>query len=190
MKDKQENFLEIIRSTAEKLSSYRLEYWQTFQDLTMWQIWFLFLMLLVPLVVLFMYIDKRKALLLGFFGMNYHLWFSYTNTIGISLGFWEYPYQLIPFVPSFTLDGSFIPVVFMLVYQWTLNRGKNIYLYAVLLSAINAFVLKPILVQYHFFSMFKGVNYIHLFLFYLGLFMASKLITDLFVWLQRKAHGN
>src|SRR5699024_6153519 len=73
--------------------------------------------------------DKSKALLLGFFGLNYHVWFSYTNSIGVGLGLWEYPYHVIPFLPSFSLDAALVPVCFMLLYQWTLNHNKNIYLY-------------------------------------------------------------
>ncbi|MFZ3579153.1 CBO0543 family protein [Virgibacillus sp. DJP39] len=186
MNEKQLELLNKIRSMAEEVTQLQIEYWKSFSDFGIWQFWVVSLMLIVPLIVLFISIDKGKMLLLGFFGLNYHIWFAYVNSIGISLGLWEYPYQIAPFLPSFSLDASFVPVSFMLLYQWTLNHKKNIYLYSVLLSAIFAFVLKPIMVNFHFFHMFKGVNYVHLFLFYVAFFIVSKLITNLFIWLQQK----
>ncbi|MGM8365699.1 CBO0543 family protein [Virgibacillus sp. W0181] len=186
MKSQQFELLKVIRGEAEKLSEYQIEYWQSFSSITTWQFWALVLILILPLIVLFIIIDKSKILLLGFFGLNYHVWFSYTNSIGVGLGLWEYPYHLIPSLPSFSLDASLVPISFMLLYQWTLHHKKNIYLYSLFLSAIFAFILKPLLVNFHFFHMFSGVNYFHLFLFYMIFFIVSKLVTTLFVWLQKK----
>lgn len=186
MKEKQTELLSQIRSIEEKLSHFQMEYWKSFSNFDTWQLWVVIIMLIAPIIVLFVSIDKRKMLLLGFFGLNYHVWFHYANAFGISLGLWEYPYQIVPFLPSFALDASLVPVCFMLLYQWTLNHNKNIYLYSVLLSAIFAFILKPIMVNLHFFHMFKGVNYVHLFLFYVAFFIVSKLITNLFLSIQQK----
>jgi hypothetical protein len=184
--DKQQEYLNKTRTMAEELSQFQKEYWQLFTDIGTWQFWVVLMSLILPLIVLFVSIDKDKALLLGFFGLNYHIWFAYVNTIGISLGVWEYPYKLVYFLPSFALDASLVPVSFMLLYQWTLNHKKNIYLYSILLSAIFAFIVKPIMVYFHFFHMFKGLNYFHLFLFYVAFFIGSKLITNLFSWLGKK----
>ncbi|MFD1039454.1 CBO0543 family protein [Virgibacillus byunsanensis] len=188
MKEKQLELLNKIRSMAEEVTQFQIEYWKSFSDFGIWQFWVVILMLIIPLIVLFISIDKGKMLLLGFFGLNYHIWFAYVNSFGISLGLWEYPYQIVPFLPSFALDASLVPISFMLLYQWTLNHKKNIYLYSILLSGIFAFVLKPIMVNLHFFHMFKGVNYVHLFLFYVAFFIVSKLITNLFLWLQQKGN--
>jgi hypothetical protein len=183
----QREYLDQIRAMVEDLSQLQIEYWHMFSDLGTWQFWVVLMTLILPLIVLFFSIDREKTLLLGFFGLNYHVWFAYVNTIGISMGLWEYPYQLLFFIPSFALDASLVPISFMLLYQWTLNHQKNKYLYSVLLSAIFAFVIKPIMVYFHFFYMFKGVNYFHLFLFYLAFFIVSKWITNLFLWLGKKS---
>lgn len=186
MKSQQLEFLDKIRKGAKEISQYQIEYWQSFSNLATWQFWALAIMLILPLIALFMVINKRKVLLIGFFGLNYHVWFAYTNKIGVGLGLWEYPYHLIPSLPSFSLDASLVPVCFMLLYQWTLHRKKNIYVYSIFLSAIFAFIFKPIMGSFDFFRMFQGINYIHLFLFYMAFFVVSILITNLFVWLQRK----
>lgn len=135
---------------------------------------------------MFIKIDRVKALLLGFYGLNYHVWFAYTNSAGIRLGLWEYPYKVLPILPSFALDASLVPVSYMMIYQWTLNKNKNFYLYSTLLSAGFAFVLKPILVSRGLFRMFSWVNYFYLFLFYVLFFIVSKFITNLFINLQER----
>src|SRR5690625_1054148 len=186
MNDNQLELLKVIRSISRELSQYQIEYWHLYSYVGMWQFWVEVLMIIIPLIILFFSIDKSKALLLGFFGLNYHVWFSYSNSIGVGLGLWEYPYHVIPFLPSFSLDAALVPVCFMLLYQWTLNHNKNIYLYSILLSSVFAFVLKPIMVKFHFIHMFNGINYFHLILFYMAYFIVSKLITNVFIWLQQK----
>ncbi|NIK11725.1 CBO0543 family protein [Alkalibacillus almallahensis] len=186
MKEEQLKDLNKIRSMTEEVHQFKYEYWTSLSNFGAWQFWLDILLLIVPLIVLFMLIDKNKMLLLGFFGLNYHVWLSYATSIAVSLGLWEYPYQIAPFLPGFSFSASLIPVCFMLLYQWTLIHKKNIYLYAVILSAIIAFALEPIMVKLHLLHLFKGVNYVHLFLLLVALFIVSKLITNLFLWLQEK----
>src|SRR5699024_3640295 len=124
MNDNQLELLKVIRSISTELSQYQIEYWHLYSYVGMWQFWVEVLMIIIPLIILFFSIDKSKALHLGFFGLNYHVWFSYTNSIGVGLGLWEYPYHVIPFLPSFSLDAALVHVFFMLIYQWTLNHNK------------------------------------------------------------------
>src|SRR5699024_1852010 len=107
---------------------------------------------------------------------------------GVGLGLWEYPYHVIPFLPSFSLDEALVPVCFMLLYQWTLIHNKNIYLYYIFLSSLFDFVLKPIMLKFHFIHMFSVIIYFYLFLFYIAYFIVSKLITNVFIWLQQKGN--
>ncbi len=185
MEKSQEEFLQKIRQTTEELYQLQADYWKEFSYFDDLKFWVVVLMLIVPLIILFIKIDRSKILLLGFYGLNYHIWFAYANSAGISLGLWEYPYQVSPLIPSFALDASLVPIAFMLVYQWTLNKNKNFYLYSTILSAFFAFCMKPILVGHHFFRMFEWVNYLHLFLFYILFFVISKLITNGFLILQK-----
>lgn len=182
----QSDFLNEIRSMVEEVNQSQIEYWQTFSSFESWHFWILVLMSIVPLIVLFIFIDKRKMLLLGFYGLNIHVWMFYIDVIARGFGLWDYPYELIPMLPSFSLDGSLIPVAYILLYQWTLNNNKNFYLYSLLLSAIYSFGVKAIMHYFHFFHMFKGMNYVYLFFVYVIVFVISKLITSLFLWLQQK----
>lgn len=185
MNEKQHEALEKIRDGAEEYVKLNVNYWREYSSFDDPKFWIVVLMVFVPLVILILYIDRKKIFLLGFYGLNYHVWFAYTNSIGIRVGVWEYPYEILPLLPSFALDASLVPVCYMFVYQWTLNRNKNFYLYSIILSAALAFLLKPIMVMHHFFRMFKGINYLHLFIFYVLFFVVSKIITNVFLKLER-----
>ncbi len=174
---------------TEQLSQLQMEYWQQYANIDTWGFKIILLMFVLPLVWLYFAIDRKNILLLGFYGLNIHVWFSYINIAGVRQGFFSYPYELIPFIPgNLALDAALIPVLFMLVYQWTIKHNKNFYLYSLLLSAVLSFVFKPIIVSMNMFVLHKGTNYLILFILYCIIFLFSKVITNIFLKLQRNPH--
>ncbi len=61
-------------------------------------------------ISVFIFFDpQKKALLLGFFGFNIHVWFTYADIVGARYSVWSYPFQAIPFLTvSFGLDASLV----------------------------------------------------------------------------------
>jgi hypothetical protein len=176
-----------INDRYQQLSNENLGYWMDYSNLSTWQFWFLLSMLLLPLVALYLFIDRKKALLLGFFGFNVHVWFHYIDTYGATNKLWAYPHKLIPQLPfSVALDTSFVPVTYMLLYQWTVNKNKNYYLFATLWSAFMAFIFKPALATFGLFRMYAGMNYFFLFLGYVVVMLISKWITNLFIYFHKQ----
>ncbi|WP_332695778.1 CBO0543 family protein [Halalkalibacter lacteus] len=185
MTEDQTQLLTNLRTSQEEITIEWINYWLEYSFLDTWQFWFNFIMLIAPLIVLYFKIDKSKAFLLGFYGFNIHVWFSYTDMFFVKFGLISYPYQVIPITPvNFGLDVSLIPVIFIFLYQWILNHKKNYYLYATILSAGLAFVFKPYLVVFQMFEMHK-VNYLHLFVGYVIVFLVSKWITNLFMYFKK-----
>jgi hypothetical protein len=80
--------------------------------------------LFVPLLVLFFKIDKRKLFFMGFYGYSIHMLFGYIDLYNKNSGLLNDPFSIIP---GLSLASSFLPVTYMLVYQWTLNHKKNYY---------------------------------------------------------------
>jgi hypothetical protein len=186
MSDEQKQFLQKL--VSEQLESARnwTEYWFQYSHMGTWQFWFNIVMLVVPLIFLYFFLDRKKALHIGFFGFNIHVWFTYVDVTGARFGFWSYPYQSIPFIPvSFGLDVSFMPVVFMLIYQYALNNDKNFYLYALGMSALHSFVIKPIMYFFDLFHLYRGTEYYHLFLLLIPILVVSKWITRLFLKFEK-----
>ncbi|MFD2614771.1 CBO0543 family protein [Paenibacillus gansuensis] len=185
MNPKQTETLEKINALHEQATVKTMHYWWSYSNMSTWQFWVLLLLIVVPLVCLYYYLDRKKALWMGFFGLNVHVWFQYADTYGVTHGLWNYPYKVLPFLPiNVALDISLIPVSAMLLYQWTLNHHKNFYKYMIFYSLFNSFLLKPALVNFNLFRLYNGMNYFYLFLSYLAVLFISKWITDLFVHLQ------
>jgi hypothetical protein len=177
----------LIKAQREGASNW-LRYWQEYSAFDTWQFWFHVFMFIAPLVILYIAMDWKRALQLGFFGFNVHIWFGYFDDFGSTQALWTYPYKMIPFVAhSIGLDASLVPVLFILVYQWTIKHKKNYYLYTLLLSLFLSFILKPILVMHNLFKFNSWANYFHLFLSYIVIIVLSKVITDLFMRFQKNA---
>ena len=142
--------------------------------------------LVIPLIILAFKIDKSKIFLIGFFGYSVHVIFAYIDIFGMNIGLWNYPFQVIPALPSISIDSSIVPVSFMLIYQWTLNHNKNFYLYSIIVAGIFSFIFKPLLVALGLFRMYGVINYFYLFVCYVAVVLAAKLITNIFLWLQKR----
>lgn len=183
----QSNKFEQIHKLHEKLSHATTAYWVTYSNLNTWQFWLLLFFIILPLVALYFFIDRKKVFLIGFFGLNIHVWFHYSDAITTINGFVDYPYKVVPFLSSsVALDAALVPVTAMLLYQWTLNKNKNYYLYATAYSFFASFLFKPALVTFNLMKLYNGMNFFYLFLNYLLIFIISKWITNFFMYLQGK----
>jgi hypothetical protein len=181
----QQKFLNYLVATGENLTKSWIDYWFKFSYIDTWQFWFNATLLTAPLILIYFLIDRKSALHIGFYGFNIHIWFTYVDTMGARFGFWSYPFQSIPLMPvNFGLDVSFIPVVYMLIYQYTQNHKKNYYLYTIGASILLAFALKPIFVALDLLQLHKGIGYIHLLISLLPVILLSKWITKLFIYFE------
>lgn len=148
-------------------------------------------MLVVPFVVLYFALDRKRAFQIGFYGFNVHVWFSYIDAYGSINGLWAYPFKVFPFLPlSVSLNASLVPVAYMLLYQWTSNRKINYYLFATVLSCVFAFIIKPIMSWLDLFKMYQWMNYFYLFIGYSVIMLLSKWITDFFSRLKDRQDRN
>lgn len=187
MGSNQKTIINHIQQLNGEIISTWLNYWYKYSYLNTWQFWIILALFIVPLIALYFLIDRKKALLIGFYGYNVHVWFTYIDTYGGATNLWFYPYKIIPFfTTSFSLDVSLVPVLFMLVYQWTINHNKNYYLYIFLLVVFMAFVFKRVMVDLGLFQLTHS-NYFILFLGYFVIALISKLITNIFIWFEKTA---
>lgn len=188
MKDHQHQLLGTLEQHQANNTKDFINYWLKYSSVDNWHFWVNVVLFIAPLIILFFKMDRKKALLLGFFGFNVHVWFTYIDTIGNRLNFWTYPYQLMPLISvNFGLDVSFIPIVYMFLYQWVLNHNKNYYLYFTGLCLVLSFIFKPLLGWLDFFELKNGATYFHLFIGYVVIMLVSKWITNLFVHFEKVA---
>ncbi|MCM3116074.1 hypothetical protein M3610_12285 [Neobacillus sp. MER 74] len=163
-----------------------IDYWRDHALYTSLEYWIMVALLVVPLIFLVFKIDKSKLFLIGFYGYSIHVLAAYIDLFAINSGKWNYPFPLIPFLPSISIDSSIVPVTFMLVYQWTLNHKKNFYVYSTITAVFFSLVFKPLLAGLGLFRMYGNMNYFYLLIIYVLGFIAAKMITNVFLWLQKK----
>lgn len=177
-----------IHSAQSEVNSLQLDYWNSYSGLGTWQFWLMALLFILPLIALYLLIDKKRIFLLGFYGLNIHVWATYVDSYGARYGLWEYRYRLLPHFPfSVALDVAAFPVVFILVYQWTLNHNKNFYLYSIATAFAFPFIFIPILIKLNIYGFHNGMNSFYLFIINIGIVLLSKIITSIFLHLQTKA---
>ncbi|HZG58110.1 CBO0543 family protein [Paenibacillus sp.] len=187
MEERQQNLFQALVSAQEELTKSGVEYWKMYSGPDTWQFWFIAAMLLGPLAALFFLLDRKRIFQIAFFGFATHVLFAYADAYGIRYGLWAYPYQLLPILPSVSLDAAFIPIAIMLVYQWTLKAKKNFLLYSFLTALAFGFGFKPGLVALGLFIKYKWVNYPIIFLIYLVLFWLAYGLTRWFERLHERA---
>lgn len=172
-----------INELSDRVSSAAYDwaaYWRTYSNMSTWQFWVLLFILLAPLVLLAFRMDRAQAFRIGFYGFAVHVSAIYVDSYATTHSMWQYPYKAFPIpTSSFALDASLIPVAYMLLYQWTLNKRKNYYIWILLMAAFFAFVLKPLFAWLGLFQL-RESSYWELLLFYVAGGLISKWLTDLF----------
>lgn len=162
------------------------DYWLELALYTSLEYWLMVSFLILPLVYLFFKIDKSNIFFIGFYGYSVHVVFGYIDLFSKHSGFLNYPFPVIPMLPGLSLDSSFVPVLFMLVYQWTLKHKKNYYVYMVITSGFLSFIFKPIMAGIGLIRLYGNTNYLHLFIGYLIVITIAKFFTDVFLWIEKK----
>ncbi|WP_053363272.1 CBO0543 family protein [Bacillus sp. FJAT-27251] len=186
MKPEQLELIEQIRKAEIAQNERWLEYWYHYSHYLTWQFWLVLLLFVIPLILVVLFIDRRKIFLLGFYGYSVHVFFGYTDIFGVNNGYWTYPYKLLPILPaSITLDASLIPVIFMLFYQYLLNHGKNYYLWMLGLCLFLGYVFKPLMVGLGLFHFGGKENFFLLFLGYAFTALIAKIIMNIFLYLSK-----
>ncbi|WP_312093956.1 hypothetical protein [Niallia sp.] len=176
-----------INKESEKVSSLMNSYWHEHSDWNNWQFWIILSLLILPLIILLIKVDKEKTLRILFFGYTVHMLWTYTETVLIRMGYMDHHYFLLPFLPqAIGLTSSFLPVSFMFVYQYCIKHEKNFLLWTAVLSAIMAFIFVPIEKQIGFLVMLKGLNNFHIFLIDIIITMIAYGLTKFFITYYEK----
>ncbi|ESU31792.1 hypothetical protein G3A_14835 [Bacillus sp. 17376] len=182
-------FDEIVKMGKEGQKALN-QYWFDYALYTSFEYWLMVLFLVAPLILLLLKINKNKLFQILFYGYSIHMSFGYHDLFGRNMGYWNYPFPVMPVLPGISLDSSLIPIIFTFVYQSTLNSNKKYYLYATMTSVILSFVFKPMLVGLGLFRMYGEINYFHLFISYVSVFIFAKLVTDFFLWIKKRYSSN
>lgn len=146
------------------------ELWSSNVFLT-WR-WFIGVgLIFVPWIIWFIIKKKQSTDRLLYAGFSVMLMYSFLDIIGIALGLWSYPFNVIPLMPEFIpFDISMAPVVTMVLIQ-IFPKVKPIYK-ALFYAAVGSFVFQPVM---HFIDLYDPQGWQNYYSFPLlaGIYMAA-----------------
>lgn len=153
----------------ESLYNLRMEYWnKTFQNWISNEFlsfpWiFNAVFLIICYIVWIKLVDKRRIKDILLFGSFIAVAAALIDLIGVTIGLWQYVVHLLPFSPSlFPFDYTIVPIIYMLVIQYT-SSWRSYLTGSLLASAAIAFIINPLYVQVGILQ-YRRFNYFYMFL--------------------------
>ncbi|MEH7237996.1 CBO0543 family protein [Bacillus sp. JJ1562] len=175
-----EQFEKAVKLREESTQTF-IDAWKEYFVFYSFEFWLIVAIFLVPLIILYFKIDRSNILLIGFFGYSINFIGSMINLFGVNRAFWNYPIPMIPAAPSIAYDTSLVPVTFMFIYQWSLNKNKNYFILALLASIIFSFLVEPLFIRMNLFKLYPGITHVHRFFCFIGISIIAWVITTIFL---------
>ncbi|WP_404458112.1 hypothetical protein [Oceanobacillus kapialis] len=178
----EEQLYDKIYQVKEQLSQLNQHFWEKFSDFDTWYFWFNLMSIFLPLLILYVVLDRKRLFEISFYGYTTHVLWSNTDSILSSANYLNHPHSLSYLLPvGFSVTTVIFPVSFMLIYQYCTNRNKNIFLYFIGFSAVFAFGFGGFSLLVGLLEMNKGMNLFYLFLIDLVISFMAYGFTKLFI---------
>ncbi|WP_047979837.1 CBO0543 family protein [Ornithinibacillus contaminans] len=176
---------EIAKLDTELMDSI-LDFWNQYGHFGTWQFWINVISFVLPLIITFLVIDRKKIFQIAFFGYTFHMILVYLDVFLTRNNYWDHPYHMIPYIPvSIPIDGVLVPVIFMLAYQFALNHKRNVYL-VILITAIGATLIAWVWNQLGLLVLSNGMNILYIYLIQIIISVISYWWTNLFLSLRKR----
>lgn len=168
-----------------QLTQARIENWLN-HDLFHWQWFLLTAFLIIPWIIWWRYVDRKRLLEILLFGAMIFITASYLDAVLSELGLWEYHYWVVPLWPRFIpADFTVLPILYMLLYQrfsdWKSFISASIVLAALLAFAGESFLIWADIYKQHYWRHYYSFPIY----FAMGIFIRG-LVRSLTVIQQRK----
>ena len=146
-----------IHKESEEFNSIISSYWNEYSHIGTWQFWVIVSLLIIPLILLYFTVDRKRIFEIFFFGYTVHILWTYVDIPLERYGYLVHTYFISPAFPfAINMSASALPVGFLLLYQYCTNHNKNFYMYTLLLSAFFAFVISSIEQVFGYWNSEKG----------------------------------
>lgn len=107
--------------------------------------WFLVSLSIVPAIIWWIVVDKKKLIENTAFGLFYGVAAIFLDSIGSNAMVWTYPVRLTPYINPqlYPYDVGVVIIPFMLVYQRFSYSFKKFFIATGVLSSFLAFIAEP-----------------------------------------------
>ncbi|SFB30209.1 hypothetical protein SAMN04488072_11456 [Lentibacillus halodurans] len=184
--NEQELYYRILEQ-KEQLQYLLKEHWQLFSNMSTWFFWFNLATVIIPLVILYFSIDRKRLFEVAFYGYSMHVLWLNIDMILTGNNYFNHPHSLFYILPEgVSVTSVFLPVVFMLLYQHCTNNGKNFYLYATVTSTIFAFGFGFFAESVDLLRMHKGMNLFYLTLIDIAAAFIAYWATNIFLMIKKQ----
>ncbi len=175
------------------------EYWATYSDPSTWQFWYLIALLIIPLVALYLLLNRKRFFEILFYGYTAHVLYTYLDAYMSRYGYWEHPYMILPQYPfTLSINASLLPVVYLLLYQFCTDRGRNFHLWLLGVSAVVGIGFIELHRQMGIFFLYEEINVFQLhesllnFYMFVGNYILASIaywFTKLFIYIKHHTHA-
>ncbi len=170
---------EMIIKLQKQLRDLSMNYWREHVFNT-WQWWFNIAILILPVILWWKLVDKKRLLEIIVYGSLVSAFAIYFDTIGETSVLWEYPYLLIPMdYILIDVDYSILPVLYMLAYQY-FHSWKSFIAANTVLSATYSFLAEPLFIQMGLYEIHDW-KFIYSFPIYVAMAITCKWMTNFFM---------
>ncbi|SHH80150.1 hypothetical protein [Virgibacillus chiguensis] len=184
----EQDILNKILLLKDELDYYRQEFWELTSSFDTWQFWFNWISVLIPLILLYIFIDRKRVFELGFFGFAIHVMWTNIDTVLSMKNVLITPHNIFYLFPaSLTITTVVLPIGFMFIYQYCKNKGRNYYIAAIIMSAFFGYVLAPTFEAIGMLELRAGMRFTYIFLIDITVAYLAYWLTKGF-WLLKR-HG-
>jgi hypothetical protein len=151
--------------------------------------WFLVVLTIVPWIIWWRLVDKKRILEISFMGTLVMITAVTIDVTGFFFLLWTYFYNDILMMPLLIpFDLTVLPILYMLVYQ-LFPKWKSYFITLVLFAAGGSFIVEPLFVWMNIYSQ-HGWNHIFSFSIYIAFGIVFKLLIQKMKTLQSKENAN
>lgn len=177
------SFEQVIESQS---NSILLEYqhWVKYEVFS-FQFWLLVAMLIIPWIVWYRLVDKKRILEIIIHGLFVVTIATFLDEIGCQLNLWEYKIDIEPYFPRLIpMNFSILPVIYMCIYQY-FPGWKSFIKASIIGAGIYTFLGEPILVALKIYIL---INWKHIFSFpfYIIISISLKALTQMLININQR----
>jgi hypothetical protein len=158
-----EKIIELKRS----LLQLSIQHWLNYELFT-WQWWAKFIYMIVPIIIWYKLLDRKRISEIVSYGLLVSLILTILDVIGFNFVLWEYPIRSLPIGFFIINDVVFLPIVYMLFFQYY-SEWKSFIVANIFLSIVGSFIVEPL---YILMGTYKELTWRHTYSFFLYVFVA------------------
>jgi len=165
-----------IAELETQLTHIKIEHWLN-DDLFTPQWWLLLVILVMPWIIWWKYVDRTRLLQITLLGMFTLILSSYLDAMGSELALWQYNKMLVPLWSRLiSVDFSIMPVTYMFIFQY-FRAWRTFAVASIVMALLYSFLAEPLVAWLGIYQL-NSWNHWYSFLIYILLAFSVRLLVE------------